>query len=168
MMKNIGFINTASTPSGNLNIYGLPTSINCFSYGYSSIRKLYTGLANEEAKKDSCILVLNCQDKESTFSSMELISDSCWTDWTDWEQCFTEIEITKDSIVVYNEDVYIIHEQLEDEIDENSVTSIDTYAFQNCSSLTTIEIPSTVTSIGNYAFSGCENLTHAEKKLLIL
>jgi len=74
MMKNIGFINTASTPSGNLNIYGLPTNINCFSYGYSSIRKLYTGLANEEAKKDSCILVLNCQDKESTFSSMELFA----------------------------------------------------------------------------------------------
>lgn len=50
--------------------------------------------------------------------------DSCWTDWTDWEQCFTEIEITKDSIVVYDEDVYIIQGQLEDEIDENSVTSI--------------------------------------------
>ena len=69
-----GFINTASTPSGNLNIYGLPTSINCFSYGFSSIRKLYTGLANEEAKKEDCILVLNCQDKESTFCSMELFA----------------------------------------------------------------------------------------------
>lgn len=69
-----GFINTASTPSGNLNIYGLPTSINCFSYGYSSIRNLYTGLANEEARKTNCILVLNCQDRESTFSSMELFA----------------------------------------------------------------------------------------------
>lgn len=72
--EEFGFINTASTPSGNLNIYGLPTSINCFSYGFSSIRKLYTGLANEEAKKDSCILVFNCQDRESTFSSMELFA----------------------------------------------------------------------------------------------
>lgn len=69
-----GFINTASTPSGNLNIYGLPTSINCFSYGYSSIRNLYTGLANEEARKTNCILVFNCQDRESTFSSMELFA----------------------------------------------------------------------------------------------
>ena len=58
------------------------------------------------------------------FSSMELISDSCWTDWSDWYQHFTEVEIYKDSIVVYDEDVYIIHGQLEDEIDENSVTSI--------------------------------------------
>ena len=69
--EKYGYINTASTPSGNLNIYGLPTSINCFSYGFSEIRKLYTGLANEEAKKTDCILVLNCQDRESTFSSME-------------------------------------------------------------------------------------------------
>ena len=72
--ETLGFINTASTPSGNLNIYGLPTSINCFSYGFSSIRKLYTGLANEEAQKTNCILVLNCQDRESTFSSMELFA----------------------------------------------------------------------------------------------
>ena len=72
--ETFGFINTASTPSGNLNIYGLPTSINCFSYGFSTIRKLYTGLADEEARKSDCILVLNCQDKESTFSSMELFA----------------------------------------------------------------------------------------------
>lgn len=72
--ETMGFINTASTPSGNLNIYGLPTSINCFSYGFSSIRKLYTGLTSEEAKKTDCILVLNCQDRESTFSSMELFA----------------------------------------------------------------------------------------------
>ena len=72
--ETFGFINTASTPSGNLNIYGLPTSINCFSYGYSSIRKLYTGLANEEAKKTDCILVLNCQDRESTYPSMEVFA----------------------------------------------------------------------------------------------
>lgn len=72
--ETYGFINTASTPSGNLNIYGLPTSINCFSYGFSSIRNLYTGLANEEARKNDCILVLNCQDRESTFSSMELFA----------------------------------------------------------------------------------------------
>ena len=72
--EKYGYINTASTPSGNLNIYGLPTSINCFSYGFSEIRKLYTGLANEEARNTNCILVLNCQDKESTFSSMELFA----------------------------------------------------------------------------------------------
>ena len=41
----------------------------------------------------------------------------------------------------------------------NSVTSIEDYAFRDCSSLTNIEIPNSITSIGNYAFRGCSGLT---------
>ena len=40
-----------------------------------------------------------------------------------------------------------------------SVTSIDDYAFRNCTNLT-IEIPSSVTSIGSYAFGSCTSLTN--------
>lgn len=72
--EELGFINTACAYSGNLNIYGLPTAFNCYSYGFHSIRKLYTGLANEEAKKSDCIMVLNAQDRESTYASMELFA----------------------------------------------------------------------------------------------
>ena len=32
--------------------------------------------------------------------------------------------------------------------------------FRSCSSLESVEIPSSVTSIGNYAFSGCHKLTN--------
>ena len=39
------------------------------------------------------------------------------------------------------------------------VTSIGSYAFYNCSSLTAITIPEGVTSIGDWAFYGCSSLT---------
>ena len=40
-----------------------------------------------------------------------------------------------------------------------SVTSIGSYAFWNCSGLTSITIPNSVTSIGGYAFRNCSGLT---------
>ena len=44
----------------------------------------------------------------------------------------------------------------------DSVTSIGDYAFDWCRSLTSIEIPDSVTSIGGYAFYGCDSLTSIE------
>ena len=41
----------------------------------------------------------------------------------------------------------------------NSVTSIDYYAFENCTSLTSVTIPNSVTSIGDNAFENCTSLT---------
>ena len=42
----------------------------------------------------------------------------------------------------------------------NSVTSIGSYAFYNCSGLTSVTIPNSVTSIGSDVFYGCSSLTN--------
>ena len=67
---NYGFINTQCASGGYLNIYGLPTELNCYSYGYQEQKKLYTGLGGEEDK--DCILVMNNWQRIPTCSTIEL------------------------------------------------------------------------------------------------
>ena len=65
-----GFINTQCASNGYLNIYGLPTSLNCYSYQYNSIRNLYTGLEGTEDK--DCVLVMNNWERIPTANTIEL------------------------------------------------------------------------------------------------
>ena len=55
--------------------------------------------------------------------------------------------------------LFLNGEEVKDLTIPNSVTSIGDYAFQWCSSLTSVTIPNSVTSIGNSAFYYCSNLT---------
>jgi hypothetical protein len=79
--ETLGFINTRCTSAGEVNIYGLPTKLNCYSYSYQSTRTLYTGLLtsiSEDRKKyledKQCILVQNNWDRIPTAGSMELFA----------------------------------------------------------------------------------------------
>ena len=79
--KDYGFINTNCSSSGKINIYGLPTRLNCYSFEFQSIRKLYTGLnpldteKQREAKEtNECILVLNNWEGIPTCKTMELFA----------------------------------------------------------------------------------------------
>lgn len=75
--KKYGFINTKCAGTGYVNIYGLPTELNCYSYAFNEKRDLYTGLNPIESENDEykeCILVQNNWEALPTVSSMELFA----------------------------------------------------------------------------------------------
>ena len=79
--KTYGFINTNCSSNGQINIYGLPTSYNCYSFEYQTTRKLYTGLnpmlsnkQKEAQETNECILVLNNWEAIPTCSTIELFA----------------------------------------------------------------------------------------------
>lgn len=78
--ETLGYINTNCATQGQINIYGLPTALNCYSYGYQESRTLYTGLKydpygnpiNDNTKE--CILVMNNWERTPTCSTLELFA----------------------------------------------------------------------------------------------
>lgn len=75
--KKYGFINTCIADNGMINIYGLPSRLNCYSVGgYHSYRDLYCGLnpinGNNEYKE--AILVMNNWDRIPTIATLELFA----------------------------------------------------------------------------------------------
>ena len=68
--EEYGFINTKVASNGYLNIYGLPTQMNCYSYQYQKIRNLYTGLEGTQDK--DCVLVMNNWQRTPTVATIQL------------------------------------------------------------------------------------------------
>ena len=68
--ETYGFINTQAASGGYLNIYGLPSQLNCYSYQYQKVRNLYTGL--DGTKDKDCVLVMNNWQRIPTVNTIEL------------------------------------------------------------------------------------------------
>ena len=64
-----------------------------------------------------------------------------------------------DNPLYYAHHLYLNGEEVKDLVIPNSVTSIESWAFRNCSGLTSVTIPNSVESIGGAAFHGCSGLT---------
>ena len=64
-VPEFGYINTQCASNGYLNIYGYPSSLNCFTYnGLHWYKKLFTRIAEDEEtinkqREEECVLVLN-------------------------------------------------------------------------------------------------------------
>lgn len=123
--KNYGFINTRCTSSGNVNIYGLPTKLNCYSYDFNTIRSLYTGLPKIKSdsmlsymENNECILVKNNWDMTPTSSSMELFALRL----TEAERtCDVNLKSQKFPVLVLvNEKQRVLMENLYSQYDGNS------------------------------------------------
>ena len=71
--EEYGYLNTMASDGGYINIYGLPTEINCYSYRFNQRRSLYTTDTGEEKWKE-CILVLNNYDRVPTAYTIELFA----------------------------------------------------------------------------------------------
>ena len=122
--KKYGFINTNCCSNGQINIYGLPTQLNCYSFEYQDSRKLYTGLnptldekQQEEENYKQAVLVQNNWESIPTCGSMELFA---YRLYEAQRTCDTNIKSQKFPImVVVNEKQRLMMENLYNQYDGN-------------------------------------------------
>lgn len=70
----LGFLNTKVTGSSNINIYGLPNKLNCYSYSFNTMRDTYMGFDKDDKSDNKAIYVLNNWDRVPTACSIELFA----------------------------------------------------------------------------------------------
>lgn len=71
--EDYGYINTQAADGGYINIYGLPTELQCYSYRFNTRRSLYTVDTGEEKTKE-CILVMNNYERIPTTATVSLFA----------------------------------------------------------------------------------------------
>lgn len=68
-------INTKACTAGDINIYELPTSINCYSVGFNQIKKVYDGFVADNVKPEEyAVHVLNNLNRCATAYTLELFA----------------------------------------------------------------------------------------------
>ena len=69
-----GYINTMCCDGGYINIYGLPTELNCYSYRFNQRRSLYMTDNTGAEKGEECILVMNNYQRVPTAATINLFA----------------------------------------------------------------------------------------------
>ena len=103
---------------------------------------------------------------ESAFSGCSSLTDVYYLGTLEQWCCITfTSRFTAVNPMCYADNLYIDGELIEGElIIPEGVTSIGSWVFSGCSSLTSITIPTSVTSIGSYAFYDCSKLVEVYNK----
>ena len=71
--EKYGYINLNCASDGFINLYDLPTKLNCYSHDLHFTRDLYTGNTGKR-KDEECILVLNNYDYLPTYATIQLFA----------------------------------------------------------------------------------------------
>ena len=118
--KKYGFINTQCSSAGYINIYGLPTQIECYSFSYNQRRFTYTGLTNKNKEKlqdDHAVMVLNDWEGTPTCGTMNLFA---YRLYEAQRTCDVNIKAQKTPImVIVNEKQRLLMENLYNQYDGN-------------------------------------------------
>ena len=96
----------------------------------------------------------------SAFSRCSKLTAVHITDIAAW--CRVAFDASLANPLFYAKNLYLNGELITYLVVPEGVTSIGDYAFEGCSSLTSVTIPNSVTSIGERAFYGCSALTSIE------
>ena len=101
--KDYGFINAKAVGSSDLNIYMLPSSINCFSTdSLNEERKLYNGFLDEKTSEyDYCVLVKNNQDMIPTEPTLRLFA---WRLYEAERTCDVNIKAQKTPVLIVGDE----------------------------------------------------------------
>lgn len=115
------FINTKACSAGKINIYELPTEINCYSVEYSVHKKMYDGFKFNDINKidpmDYCVYILNNQNMQATAPTLELFA---YRLYLAQRTADTNISVNKmPFIVAVNENQRLTMENLISQVDEN-------------------------------------------------
>ena len=118
--EKYGFINTQCSSAGYINIYGLPTQIECYSFSYNQRRFTYTGLTNkkkENLQDDHAVMVLNDWEGTPTCGTMNLFA---YRLYEAQRTCDVNIKAQKTPImVIVNEKQRLLMENLYSQYDGN-------------------------------------------------
>lgn len=73
--KDFGILNLRCASAGTINIYGIPTQLECWSYSYNTRRNTYQGyVGNEDDLNNLAVLIMNNNQMIPTAPTLELFA----------------------------------------------------------------------------------------------